>query len=311
MSIGAWIYRIRKQFEGGLSASWYREKIRPRILRTPSMLLPLRGEYEIHVLTSESDWLNLIWALKSFFYFSESRVPLCIHEDGTLSTEQIEHLTTHFVGCRVISKAQADEEVLNGLSEFPHCHALRSTNKLSLKVFDTLRFAQTERIFLLDSDVLFFQKPTALLAALENEQTVNRFNRDVSDAYTSSRSELEDALDMKVTERFNSGVCALQRSSLRLDWLEEFLSKPELEGHFWRIEQTLFCLCSSRFGTAPLPEEYDVILEDGISNRVIKHYVGAIRQSMYREGIRHLVSTGYLKELYTVPSPLSGSEETS
>jgi hypothetical protein len=308
LGIGGLIYRIRKQFEGGLTASWYREKVRPRILSTPSLLLPLRGEYEIHVLTSESDWLNLVWALKSFFLYAEVRVPLCIHEDGSLSPAAREQLQTHFVGCRLMSRPEADEDVLAALSGFPRCREFRAANNLSLKVFDTRHHAQAGRILLLDSDVLFFRRPDALLQSLADERTLIRFNRDLADAYTADRRELESALGMPVAERFNSGLCVLQRDALRLDWLEEFLSREELEGHFWRIEQTLFCLCGSRYGAQALPEDYDVVLEGNVSGRVVKHYVGAIRQRMYAEGIRHLVGQGFLETLHTAPSPPLGQE---
>src|SRR5207244_6195553 len=68
-----------------------------------------------------------------------------------------------------------------------------------------------------------------------------------------------------------------------------------LEGHFWRIEQTLYALCSSRFGVELLPERYDIRLSEGINNSSCRHYVGAIRHLFYGEGIRHLVKGRFLK----------------
>ncbi len=96
-------------------------------------------------------------------------------------------------------------------------------------------------------------------------------------------------------DRFNSGLGLIQRDSLRLDWIEEFLGVPGILGHFWRIEQTLFALCSSRFGVELLPPEYDVYLARGLGNRPSRHYVGAIRHLMYREGMPRLVRQGLLE----------------
>lgn len=303
MRPGVLLYRLRKRFEGGLRASWFRERVRPRILQTPSLLLPQTSDYEIHVLTSNDDWLNLIWALKSFLHYSRARVALCIHEDGTLPPEARDILTTHFVGARCISRSQADAEVLPTLTEFPQCQNFRRENNLSLKVFDLRHYAQASRILLLDSDVLTFEKPEALLESLHDASTPNRFNRDIADAYTSERDALTNELGFEVAPRFNSGVCTIRPESMRLDWIEEFLSSPLLDGHFWRIEQTLFCLCSCRFGCEPLPDSYDVVLQDGFDGKPLKHYVGAIRQRMYAEGIRHLMQQDFLRELMVAERP--------
>ena len=74
-----------------------------------------------------------------------------------------------------------------------------------------------------------------------------------------------------------------------LEWIEEFLSIPGmLEGHFWRIEQTLYALCASRFGVELLPDDYRVFLDGNLGDRPFRHYVGAVRDRMYTEGMRRL-----------------------
>jgi hypothetical protein len=71
---------------------------------------------------------------------------------------------------------------------------------------------------------------------------------------------------------------------------------PDIRSHFWRIEQTLFALCSSRYGVELLPEPYDVHLGEGIKGPV-RHYVGAVRHLMYKQGVRKLVRDGMLDEM--------------
>ena len=89
---GALWLRFHQKFRHGLRVAWYRDAVRPRILKTP----PVEGlddlTCEIHVLTSSSDWLNLVWALKSFYRFSGRRCALCIHDDGTLPEKAIRAL---------------------------------------------------------------------------------------------------------------------------------------------------------------------------------------------------------------------------
>jgi hypothetical protein len=56
-------------------------------------------------------------------------------------------------------------------------------------------------------------------------------------------------------------------------------------------------LFSSQYGVELLPPEYDVHLEGSIDDAPSRHYVGKIRHLMYNEGIRHLVNSGFIKEL--------------
>ena len=302
MRPGVLLYKFRQLFQGGLKASWYREVVRPRILRTPSILLPEDSDYEVHALTSIYDWQNLLWALKSFYHYSGQLPALCIHEDGTLTDEVRDILQTHFVGARLITREQSDREVLASLADYPACHKFRSENNLSIKLFNLMHYARTSRVLLVDSDVLFYEKPIALLEALADESTPNRFNQDIQDVYTCDRQDLVDGFGLDVARRFNSGLCVFQTDSLNLEQIEHYLASELLDGYFWRIEQTLFCLCSSRYGCEPLPDNYDVVLDWGLTDKPVKHYVGKIRQMMYAEGIQHLHQNGFLTELHRAPS---------
>lgn len=289
--------RFRQKFGRGLRVAYYRDLIRSRILRTPPVTGTIDKICEIHLLTSGQDWLNLIWTLKSFYRVAKKRYALCIHEDGSLTPEQIEILAKHFPDARVITKSTADADVLPSLAPFPRSLEFRKTNHLAPKVFDFPFYLQSDRMLLLDSDVLFFREPTKLLRAIEDPgYGLNTVNRDIASAYTVDPAEVKRRMGINFIERFNTGLGLIHKESLRLDWIEEFLGLPGiLEGHFWRIEQTLYALCSSRFGAELLPETYDIRLSEGINNSSCRHYVGAIRHLFYGEGIRHLVKGRFLK----------------
>ena len=151
-------------------------------------------------------------------------------------------------------------------------------------------------MLLLDSDVLFFREPTELLKRIENPNYhLNTVNRDVSDAATVNADIVREQCGIELMPRFNSGLGLIFGESLDLDWIEEFLGLPGILGHFWRIEQTLYALCSSRWGCELLPSDYDVRLDASVKDLPVRHYVGAIRHLMYREGIKQLVEQGFLK----------------
>ena len=291
MTPGAALLKFRQTFGHGLRTAYYRDVVRPRILEAPPVEGLADTTCEIHVLTSANDWLNLIWALRSFYAASGERFALCIHDDGTLPEDARKQLQRQFPDARLIERSVSDREVGGELGAYPRSRRFRETNVLSLKVFDFRHYLRSERMLLLDSDVLFFSKPEALLARIHDPlYRCNSVNRDVKSCYTADPAEVLAWCGVAVVERFNSGLGVIHRDALRLDWIEEFLGIPGIIGKFWLIEQTLYAILSSRFGVELLPEEYDVRLQEGVQGLPCRHYVGAIRHLMYKEGVRALAS---------------------
>jgi len=293
LTLGRLVYLLKLKFGDGLRVAWYRDVIRPRILATP----PIRTHdsiCEIHVLTSRGDWLNLMWALKSFYFYSVRRYALCIHDDGTLDENARNALCAAFPDARLISRDEANRRVNPLLAGFPRSRELRATNTLALKVFDFRAFLDAERMMILDSDILFFAEPTALIRILEASDK-NSLNRDWRDGYTLDPGAIRPMLDFELPPRINSGLGLIHKTSLRYDWIESFLALPGILSHPHQIEQTLLALCSAKFGFSMLPAEYDVHTGPRQAGVPCRHYTGPVRHLMYREGIRGLAKAGMLE----------------
>lgn len=298
MSLGAMALKFRQKYEHGLRTAHYRDTVRSRILKTRPIVQTPDRTCEIHVFTCAQDWLNLVWTLKTFYHYSNRGYGLCIHDDGTLTESDRATLQHHFPNARIIDRPSADARVLSELQAYPRCLEFRQTNHLAPKVFDFASYLESDRMLLLDSDILFFKEPTELLRRIEDPAyLLNTVNGDVNSAYTVNPIVVKEKHGFDVLDRFNSGLGLIHKPSLNLDWIEEFLALPEILGHFWRIEQTLYALFSSRFGVELLPQEYDVRLEPDLVGLPSRHYVGAIRHLMYSEGIQQLVQNNLLKEL--------------
>ena len=287
---GRALYLARDKFGHGVRAAWYRDVVRPRIRDRQPFSETTDYACEIHVLTSQADYLNLLWALHSFFAASRRQYALCIHDDGTLTADAVDQLLSAFPAARLISRREGDARLSELLAPYKRCRELRATNNLALKIFDFAAFLQSDRMMLLDSDILFFSRPEGLLTALEGGAR-NSLNRDWRYGYSID----EDAkLDFELPPLINSGLGLIHRASIRYDWIEDFLTLPNILSHPHRIEQTLFALCSARFGFDMLPAEYDVHLGPAKPGIPSRHYVGPIRHLMYSEGMRCLVRDGLL-----------------
>ena len=304
-SLGALWLKGRQTFAHGPRVAWYRDVVRPRILASPPITGTLDNRCEIHALTSSGDWLNLMWGLKSFYATSGRSYALCIHDDGSLDVAALGYLARHFPDARIVSRKEADVLVEERLRDFPLSREFRRSNPLAPKIFDFAAYLEADRMVVFDSDLLFFAAPTEFLRRVEDPAyTRNTFNADAGDAYAVDRDVAKALIGHELIQRFNSGFGLAHRQSLRLDWIEEFLGLPGLRaGHFWRIEQTLYALCSSRFGVELLPREYTLDFVPGINGRPFRHYVGGIRHLMYGEGMAELSKRGLLRgALFSPPS---------
>jgi hypothetical protein len=277
--------------------------VRPRILLTAPIEDTLDLRSEVHIFTSKDDWLNLVWTLKSFYWASGRRYALCIHEDGSLDQSTLELLHQHFPTARIIRRKEADARLTEELRAYPLSLKFRQTNPLAPKLFDFMAYLESDRMALFDSDLLFFAEPTAYLQRVEDPgYRRNTFNRNTPsghadyDFYTVEPSIVRSRTGVELAPGVNSGFGLVHRDSIRWDWTEEFLALPGMaDGHYWRIEQTLFALCSSRFGTELLPDEYTLILAPVPGTPAFRHYNGTIRHLMYGEGIARLMREGFLE----------------
>jgi hypothetical protein len=92
----------------------------------------------------------------------------------------------------------------------------------------------------------------------------------------------------------------IRRESIDFGAIESWLLHPKLFADPWVTEQTLHALCGAAHGVEFLPDSYLVSTKAGLPpGLVCKHYPSFFRVWLYREGMRHLIETGFLRALRT------------
>ncbi len=273
-----------------------RRHFQRQILGTPPVRTAAVGPVEVRVLTWRRDWINMIWALKSFYHYAGVDYPLHIH-DGGLSPGQNEKLQEHFPNARLIGRAEADERIRTRLEKLPRSLEYRLGNPSTRKLFDFFAFSTAEYVVSIDSDIVFFRRPEQLLVPPEG-LAKNRYNRDSAFWYSMGVEELEAAFGVAPPPRINSGLSVVRRSSIQFTAIETWLGHPKLFADKWVTEQTLHALCSTVHGVEFLPDSYFVATEPGLPPDVVcKHYPGFFRGLLYTEGMAKLIADGFLREL--------------
>jgi hypothetical protein len=292
----AWV-RLRELGREGIGRAMVRRRYQRRILATAPIQTDITGPVEVRALTWRRDWIDLIWALKSFYYFSGVDWPLHIH-DGGLSGPELAVLQEHFRGARIHAAAEADAVVESLLQQRGLARSVeyRRRNISTRKLWDFFLLSRAQRIITIDSDVLFFGRPTELIDTPAGR--LNRYNRDLNSAYAATPQELESAFGIRVPPEVNSGLASIWCESIDFAAIDQWLKHPRLFENRWVTEQTLHALCSARFGMELLPEMYVVSVQPGLAPGTIsKHYVTAPRPLLYSEGMARLIDEGFLERL--------------
>jgi len=263
--------------------------IQPLILRAAR---ERRNEPEmpisVHMLVSSKTWKMGLMAAYSFEYFSGRRWPFLIHDDGTLDEAIQKQIREGFPGCRIVTRAEAEALESERLKNYPACRRNRSTFNLSLKFFDLPAFAPHPRFIVLDSDLLFYKRPDEILKWADSDSSECWFNHDSKEGYASPGTAIEKAVNIKLWDRVNSGLCLLHQDAISLDRsercllaLENWVRTPAL------LEQTLFALNASDFNRGGLlPRTYEIsVTQFRHPKAIARHYISTNKWTMlYLEG---------------------------
>ncbi len=292
ISPGRLWWLLRRDVRRGWSASRHHYRTLPKIQKWKAPFWDEKPQsIAVHVLTGKDDWQLAAWMLASWFYFSECTWPIVIHDDGTLPQDAAKTFLAMFPQVRLIPRKEADAALETVLKPFPFCYEYRGMHPLALKVFDVPHFATGSHYMVFDSDLLFFTYPREILDWVQAHPPECWFNADVADATLISAKEAEDELEVKLWPRVNTGLCLIHRPAIDFDFCDRALAQTSiLRGHIWRIEQTLYALCASRHGKGGLlSHHYEVSLRRrSAPGTVARHYVGAVRNRFFAEGLPRL-----------------------
>ena len=292
ISPGRLWWQLKRDAKRGWSASYHDYKVRPLIRNwswpfwsDAPMSVP------IHVLTGEKDWQLCAWMLASFFHYTEHTWNIVIHDDGTLTEEIRRELSTIFKTARIIPRAQADATLDAILKPLPFAYEYRGMHPLALRVFDMPYYCESPRFIQLDSDVLFFNHPREIMDWVGSGATECWFNEDNAECSLISEKESLEDLGVKLWPRVNAGLSLITKQAVDYEFCDRVLGETSiLKGNLWRVEQTLFALCASRQGKGGLlPKTYEISLgKHAAEDCIARHYVGAVRDRFYGEGLKRL-----------------------
>jgi hypothetical protein len=265
----------------------------------------------VYCLCGTRSVTEALWSLSSFYRFAEVDWPLTIHGDGSLTGEDVATLKRHFPNVCIVRRADADRVMQPILEKYPHCRALRQKHVFGLRLMDSEELSVARSRINIDTDVLFFRKPTELLEAALAHDEPNVFNRENgAQGYALKGEALDEFTGRPVPAEINAGLSVLRKDTFPLADLEETLATGAKDWDSYLQEQTLTAVCSVRHagdrGVRFLGERYQCNSQPQlVKGAAARHYYILARRLYYTQGLRKLVADGHLQR-WCEPAPKAG-----
>lgn len=227
-------------------------------------------------LTGRNFWHQTLFCADSFERTAGVRLPWKFYDDGSLDAAGRNALTRRFAGASIVSAEESSLRTVARLppARFPSLHAARAQCPLMKKLMD-LRAGRAGPSLYLDSDMLFFSRPDALLGWMRAPRG-NHYMQDALDSYALPVETVSSLAGHPVLPKVNAGLLAFDDTPLDWDALESFAAKagPDIAAHRL-FEQTLTAVHATRVGATPVPaSDYRLLHEPVIAppHGVLLHY---------------------------------------
>ena len=290
--------QLRRLQHEGFSNAYRRWCMWRRILELPPINtdpITASAAVEVHLVCCQKDYLCALWALKTFYATAGGSYPLVIHLNGTMSSLAMSRLRGHLPQARLLPQDGVEQQVNEWLTanRCPRLQAVRARNGFMLKLVDVNVLAEGRRLLLLDSDVLFFDHPGALVDAMRQRLDGILFQRDAGSTYNITSDTARDDLGILLQPSVNTGIMLFDKGAIDLARCEQLLGHPDVARQSGWIEQTLYALVASeRNAVRYLPSSYLVSLEPRVQvgTLVARHYAGPSRPYLTEEGMPFALS---------------------
>jgi hypothetical protein len=250
---------------------------------------------EIHFLTGNGHWFMTVFCAHSLLRHTREPLRFVIHDDGAMNADTRSKLEHLLPSATIASREEVEERLDRELpvSRFPSLRERRLHFPLLRKLMDVHAGKTGQRLFL-DSDMLFFREPTAMLDWFRTS-TAPCYMADFQYAYGYDNALMEALVGGPVPQRVNTGICGLQSETLDWDRIEHWNRVLQAaEGGYHLQEQALTAMAMAGGPHSPLPPRDYLIMptrnEVLRPTAVMHHYVWQARSLYYRYAWRHLMS---------------------
>ncbi|MFP5042393.1 hypothetical protein [Parasediminibacterium sp. JCM 36343] len=230
---------------------------------------------QVCFLTGKKFWHQTVFCAYSLQKVTPNNIHFTFYDDGTLS--EITTIKTQVPNstCVFINEIEGKVKAVLPESQFPYLNHKREVYKHIRKLTD-VHAGSTGWKLILDSDMLFKNKPTEIIEWLKNpHQPI--YMQDIKNAYGFPKPYMEDLANTPVPDLINVGCIGLKSESI--DWQKiEYWAKSleEKYGNSYYLEQALSAMIIGNTTSIVLAKDEYIVypnLEKSSPKAKLLHYV--------------------------------------
>ena len=290
--------RIRDSIRnGGPVAEWRTEQSR-REMEDAAAYLPKLPEFKdaapvmLHVMTGRKFWYQTAFCLHSFAQAAQATVNAELYDDGTVDAECARLLGSMGPRARLHSneETRARIEALLPESRFPTLRE-RWRNYPNIRKLIDVHLGQSGWKLVLDSDLLFFRSPDALLHWFAKpDRPIHAV--DCQESYGYTRQLMERLAGAPIPPKVNVGICGLRSDAIDWElleaWCAELIAREKTS---YYMEQALVAMLMAREPARIVLPAADYLTKPGEAEArtpaaVMHHYVAESKRWYFRHGWR-------------------------
>jgi len=256
-------------------------------------------KYQLNYLTGEKYLHQSLFCAFSFYEFlsPEARPDFLInfYDDGSLCPSTLDMLKTNFPSIHVISSEHTAQKFnrLLPADKYPHLHKKRAMYPHIRKLTDIHLGSQGWQL-VLDSDMLFFDRPSQLLAWLKKPEAPFLLFDPIS-SYHYSFGLMEGLTGNTVHPHLNVGIAGLKSEDINWDQVEHWIAALEKkEGTSYLLEQALTAmLCAGKEIIIADKDQYLVKPDKKDVEHLqttLHHYVAESKEWYYKMAWKHIIN---------------------
>ena len=287
--------------EGGPIEQWKTQKGKEAMRKAAAELPPLSPSpdppgrrHEVHFLSGRDFWYQTLFCFLSLQRHCDERITPVIYGDGTLGPEARAHIQRVVPWAKFMGREEIETRLDTALpaSEYPTLRE-RRLDYVHLRKLTYIHAGCTGGKLVLDSDMLFFDRPSLLIQWLKAPERPLHM-QDHKDSYGYSRDLMEALAGAPIPERVNVGMVGLRSDEIDWDELEHWCEEMnEREQACYLQEQALTSMLVAGRDrvVAPRPEYLTLpsMAEGRSPSATLHHYVAESKRAYFQYGWRHIV----------------------
>lgn len=249
----------------------------------------LVDDIEIHTLCQRKDSNILAWSLTSFINQSGICPKIVVHDDGSFDRDTANKLEYKFPELKVLFLKKANEFISNMTDLSPKLLEHRNRgHKLIYKLIDIFLLSRSKKVMVLDSDVLFFNRPEEILKFINGDTDCDSLilrHDGIYDLMLSPDYSVKYNILKNEADYMNSGIILYNKNKIGADKLFEYFENTLRSPGDYFVEMTGWASLIAQTKFKFLPSDRYRIKGKPNQNTVLKHFTGPRRHEFYIYGI--------------------------